>query len=177
MGSAEFDKKGRLRRVVVTVTGGTSEEVQEAYDRAFRSTMNAARRKSPWVSGSFYLAATLILLIVLLAIARLAPVWTVPVVIAGAVLLMSVVGAFQLRQDDALSEYGFLTLMIAALGKVPKLIRTGKPDGATSADTVPEATERDQPDPSAADRYIVAGRPGPITEVASPPGRWFRFRR
>ncbi|WP_156959871.1 hypothetical protein [Nocardia sp. BMG51109] len=144
MGVAEFDDKGRLRRVTVKVTGGTPKEVQKAYERAFRSTVNAARRRSPWASGSFYLAAALILLAVLLAIARLAPVWAVPAVIVGAVLLVSVVGAFQLRQDDALSEYGFLTLMVAALGKLPRLIRPGKQGSVAPTDTDSAETVSDQ---------------------------------
>lgn len=37
--------------------------------------------------------------------------WALPIVIIGAILAMSIIGAFQLRQDERLNEDNFLKLM------------------------------------------------------------------
>ncbi|WP_067668532.1 hypothetical protein [Nocardia miyunensis] len=139
MGIAEFDEKGRLRRTHIIIRGRDPETSARLYKQMLDSTMKAAARRSPWLSGSFYLVAALVILSVLLVIARLTPVWTVPVVVVGGVLLLSVVGAFQLRQDDALSEEGFLTLMISVLGKLPAMLRRNK--GVETIASLPEGTE------------------------------------
>jgi hypothetical protein len=73
----------------------------------------------------------------LLVVARLTPVWVLPVIVVGGLFGVSVVGAFQLRQDNRLSEQGFLRLMIAALGKLPLAIRGGRTRGELSVTDEP----------------------------------------
>lgn len=79
-------------------------------------------RSNPWVSGSFYLTVVVVLLVVLLVMARTVSPWLLPVVLVAGVLLACVIGAFQLRNDDKLSERNFLQLMRMTFKELP-LIR------------------------------------------------------
>lgn len=86
---------------------------------------------NPWVSGSFYLAVTVVLLTLLLVISTTVPWWAFPLVVLGGLIGVTVVGAFQLRHDSALSEEGFLSLMLATLRQLPLLrIAARKPTGS-----------------------------------------------
>jgi len=72
-----------------------------------------------------------VIVALLLVVSRMAPWWAFPVVVVGAVLLLSVVGAFQMRQDDRLSERGFVRLMGDVLRRLPLVIaRSLKPAGS-----------------------------------------------
>jgi hypothetical protein len=84
----------------------------------------SSARHNPWVSGSFYLVVLLALLTLLAVISTQVPWWVVPLVILGGLFGVSIIGAFQLRQDGALSEKGFLALMAATLEQLP-LFGTG----------------------------------------------------
>lgn len=77
--------------------------------------------KSPWVSGSFYLLAAVVLITLLAAVGKVLSYWVLPVIVIGGLLLITVVGALQLRQDDRLSEKSFVTLMKLALRQMPLL--------------------------------------------------------
>jgi hypothetical protein len=55
-------------------------------------------------------------------VGRVLAAWALPLVIVGAVLLVSVVGALQMRQDDRLSERGFLRLMADVVRRLPLLL-------------------------------------------------------
>jgi hypothetical protein len=89
-----------------------------------------SRHVSPWVSGSFYLLALLLVLATLAVIANVVPIWILPAVIVGGLLGLSLIGTLQLRQDRRLSEEGFLRLMWLTLRQLP-LVRTGaKSSGA-----------------------------------------------
>lgn len=119
----------------IRVTGTDYKEVLEVTrtltsDAAVRQ--QAAKIRSPWLTGTFYLLALAVIIALLLAAGRLLPIWALPVVLVGAPLLLSVVGAFQLRQDDRLTERGFLKLMTDALRQLPLLLR---PPGRSPDDT------------------------------------------
>lgn len=81
--------------------------------------------RNPWVSGSFYLVVFIVVIAALLAVslvvAHLLPVYVIPIVIVGGLLAVSVIGAFQLRQDDRLSEENFLKLMSLSFKYFPRL--------------------------------------------------------
>jgi len=72
-------------------------------------------RRGPWLSGSFYLVAMLVIGALVVIAARLVHPAALPVVILGAVFAVSVVGIFQLVQDGALSERTFSNLLLHAL--------------------------------------------------------------
>lgn len=86
-------------------------------------------RNSAWISGSFYLLALVILLIIFLVIGHELSIWFLPVIIIGAALLLCLIGALQLRNDDKLSEENFLKLMLMVFRELP-LIRSVIPDNA-----------------------------------------------
>jgi hypothetical protein len=94
----------------------------------------AAPPRSPWSSGSFYLVVLLVAVLLVCAAARMVPLWIVPVLLIAALLALTIVGAFQLRQDDRLSEKGFLTLMALAFRQLPLLARAKGKGGPRELD-------------------------------------------
>jgi Flp pilus assembly protein TadB len=84
------------------------------------------RRRTPWASGSFYLVVLVVAVLVLLLVGRALPLWALPITAVAAVLIVVIVGALQLRQDERLSERNFLRLMAAVLARLPSLLRLGR---------------------------------------------------
>ena len=74
---------------------------------------------NPWISGSFYLSAIAILITLFLVVGRSVSIVVLPAIIIGSILAVSTIGAFQLRQDNSLSEKGFLSLMGLTLKYLP----------------------------------------------------------
>jgi hypothetical protein len=72
----------------------------------------------PWVSGSFYLFAVIIMTTLLTIVSNFVPAWLLILVVVGAVLLSIVVGAMQLRQDDALKDESFVRLIAEMLKRM-----------------------------------------------------------
>lgn len=109
------------RKVTFSVSGRSSTDVEQvttALIKAARSEIEPLRR-NPWVSGSFYLAVFAIVASLFLAIAQVVPPLAVPIVIIGAILGVSIIGAFQLRFDESLSERSFLELMALTFRQLP----------------------------------------------------------
>ena len=73
------------------------------------SSDETVRKKSPWFSGTFYLFAALLVLGAIAIIGIFAPSYILPIAIIGTVIIISVISACQLRQDERLSEESFLT--------------------------------------------------------------------
>ena len=78
---------------------------------------------NPWSSGSFYLVAAVVMMTVLAVISENVSWYVLPVVIIGGILLITVIGALQLRQDEKLSGANFLTLMSETFKQLPLLKR------------------------------------------------------
>lgn len=116
----EIDVRGDPEDVERVSTGLLQET-----DRLAKQRATADLRASPWATGSFYLAVVIAVVALLLVVGSVLPLWMFPVVVVGVVLLVSVVGAFQLRQDKALSERGFLQLMTMTLRRLRLLWRPG----------------------------------------------------
>lgn len=111
----------------IQVEGTDADDVERVTSRLATDHGDAARRadaqiRGPWATGSFYLAVFVVIVALLLATARLVPVWALPLIVVGALLGLVIVGALQLRQDDRLKEEGFLELMRLALARLPLLI-------------------------------------------------------
>jgi len=69
-----------------------------------------------------------VIIVLLLVVSRTAPWWAFPVVVIGGALILSIVGAFQMRQDNRLSERGFVRLMGDVLRRLPLVVaRSAKP--------------------------------------------------
>lgn len=83
-------------------------------------------KNNPWTSGSFYVVT----FIVVLSVISVASIWInpwliIPCLIASA-LLLSIIGAFQLRNDGRLSEKKFGELMFYSLRHMSFLRKTKK---------------------------------------------------
>lgn len=74
---------------------------------------------SPWVSGSFYLVVFIVIIVALSIVGHLLPIGTLPIVVIGGLIALSVIGALQLRQDEKLSEENFLKLMALSFKYLP----------------------------------------------------------
>lgn len=74
---------------------------------------------NPWISGSFYLASFLMIMAGILVVSKVVDPFILPIVIIGTLLAVSVVGAFQLRQDQALNQQNFLSLMGLTFKQLP----------------------------------------------------------
>ena len=103
----------------VTVHGVDAAEV-ERVSRALLSDVHASRpRPSPWLSGSFYLLSAVVVIAILLVAAHLLPAFVLPCVFISSVILLAVIGAFQLRHDDRLNQKSFLSLMALSFRALP----------------------------------------------------------
>lgn len=79
---------------------------------------------TPWASGSFYLVATILVIIVIGVVSHLSPIM-LPIVIIGSILVVLVMVASQLRHDNKLKEATFLSLVLETF-KVLPLLRSNK---------------------------------------------------
>lgn len=80
---------------------------------------NMDKKNNPWQSGSFYLFAFIAIVLSLTYIATLLPIYTLPITIIAALLALSILGAFQLKNDKQLSDKSFITLMGLSLKQLP----------------------------------------------------------
>jgi hypothetical protein len=131
-GRAYCDSCGAVIRwgdVQIDVHGTNAAEV-ESVARALIADATARQQvthlRSPWFSGLFYLIAAAAMLALLLVAGSVLPPWTLPLVIVGALLLLTAIGALQLRHDDRLAEKGFLTLMRLVLERLPLLFEKSR---------------------------------------------------
>jgi len=115
--------------VQIEVHGTKAAEV-ESVARALVTDATAREQathlRSPWFSGLFYLTAAATIVALLLVAGSVLPAWALPVLIVGALLFLTTIGALQLRQDDRLAEKGFLTLMGLVLERLPLLFQKPK---------------------------------------------------
>lgn len=86
---------------------------------------NMAKKNNPWISGSFYLFLCAVVLTGLAVISNMVPLILLPIIIIGGILLVGVIGALQLKNDDKLKEDSFVKLMIETYKRLP-LLNQGK---------------------------------------------------
>lgn len=95
-------------------------------------------RNNPWLSGSFFLFATIAIFAVCIIALIVTHSWIVVAVGAiVSVIFLLIIGAFQLRNDDRLSEKSFLDLMGLTLKQL-RLIRIPKLRISKNSDGGPE---------------------------------------
>lgn len=89
-------------------------------------TLQAMPKNNPWISGSFYLFVAAVAITGLAVISKNVH-WTLlPIIIIGGILLVGIIGAFQLRNDDKLKEESFLKLIGETYKRLPLLTRSKK---------------------------------------------------
>ncbi|MFG2235104.1 hypothetical protein ACGFNX_34800 [Streptomyces sp. NPDC048723] len=116
-----IDKRGRVRQI----SGSNVEDVLRAHKEVAQQTTGG--QGGPWLSGSFYLFALVVITTVTVGASRFAPAWTVPLVLVVSLLGVGTVGAFQLRHDDRLSERRFGELMKMTFLNIPAILRRSPP--------------------------------------------------
>jgi hypothetical protein len=92
---------------------------------------------SAWANGLFYLLVFVIIFGVLGYFAQALPLYTMALIILGGILLIPLVGAFQLRQDRRLAERSFMDLIKLVIGQLPLLSRFA----SSRADLVDEKSQ------------------------------------
>lgn len=88
--------------------------------------INTRSDKSSWANGTFYLFCFVVVLGVLGYISNVINLIPLVVVIAGGLLFVPIIGAFQLRQDGKLTEKSFIQLVKIVISSLPifnKIIR------------------------------------------------------
>lgn len=113
-------RRGRVREI----EGTNAEEVLRVHREVER--LARERMSGPWRSGMFYLLAAITVVGVVTIATWVVSPWLLPLVMVGCLLVISVVGVLQLRQDDRLSERGFVELMRMALSNLPAVLRRDK---------------------------------------------------
>jgi hypothetical protein len=97
---------------------------------------------SAWANGLFYVFLFTVVFLLLGYFAQALPFYTMVLVIFGGILLIPLVGALQLRQDERVSERSFMELIGLVIGQLPLLSRFGssRPDSADprGAQTAPQ---------------------------------------
>ena len=86
-----------------------------------KASLSIINRNNPWLSGSFYLVGFSVTMIVLIVAGMTLPFIALPFVFITALLSMSIIGAFQLKNDEGLNQKSFLTLMFEVFKRLPFL--------------------------------------------------------
>jgi hypothetical protein len=81
----------------------------------------SAYRNNPWISGSFFLFTFIVIVTASVLIGVYISWVALPVVLIAGLLGIAIVGAFQLKNDQRLSDESFLTLMIESFKRLPLL--------------------------------------------------------
>lgn len=77
------------------------------------------KKNNPWTSGLFYVLSVVIIIICLSVISNSVNWKVLPIIIVGGVLLIGIIGALQLKNDDKLSDSSFIKLMTETYKNLP----------------------------------------------------------
>ncbi len=102
-----------------TVAIGSGDYAEGSIDKRSNDQSTNLKTSSPWASGSFYLVVFIVVIVALSVVGRLLPIYALPTVLIGGLLALSMIGAFQLRQDEKLSQKNFLELMALSFKYLP----------------------------------------------------------
>lgn len=121
------DKTESFAEVSRVLTAYKAELLEQLDDSDAKLKIAVAKElKSPWASGLFYLVVGTVVLATLSVVANVISAWLLPLIIIGGVVFVSIIGALQLRQDDRMTEKGFLELMRLSVGALPLLVKRQK---------------------------------------------------
>ena len=79
------------------------------------------KKENPWQSGSFYLVAAILVIILLGILSFTVPWYLLPIVLIAGILIVGLVGALQLKNDDRISDKSFTSLMKETFRRLPLL--------------------------------------------------------
>jgi Flp pilus assembly protein TadB len=115
-----------MRDWTISVSGTKAQEVQKVSLALMKKAAPPRTSPSPWLSGSFYLVVFLMVFALVSVAGHWLPIYALPLVLIGGILALSIIGAFQLRQDERLSEDNFVKLMALSFKYLPWLRRREK---------------------------------------------------
>lgn len=111
------------------VKASAAEVVNSPSLESVSSHHSIQQKSNPWISGSFYVLAFVVVMTVLAVISSSLPWYSVGIVFIGGLLAFSIISALQLRDDKNLSEENFIKLMLEALKQLPSLLKFPKDNG------------------------------------------------
>jgi hypothetical protein len=109
----------RLKDFRRTVEYETSEEEGGAVEQD--ATRRRARVQHAWANGLFYLLVFFVVTAIVGFFVQAVPAYLLALIVCVAILLLPMIGALQLRQDEKLSDKSFLELSRLALSRLPLL--------------------------------------------------------
>ena len=86
-----------------------------------KSNKRMTQKNNPWISGSFYLFVAIVVITGLAVLGNMLAWYLLPLIIIGGILIIGVVGAFQLKNDDKLKDETFLSLIQETYKRLPLL--------------------------------------------------------
>ena len=84
------------------------------------------QKNNPWISGSFYLFVAIVVISGLAVLGNMVDWILLPIIIIGGILLIGIIGAFQLKNDDKLKDETFLSLITETYKRLPLLKKLKK---------------------------------------------------
>jgi hypothetical protein len=90
----------------------------DGFDKPLQDKPLKSEKNNPWISGTFYLFAYVVVLIGLVVLIRFLPWYAVPPSVIALILLLTVVGALQLKNDEHLKDKSFVELMKLVLKRL-----------------------------------------------------------
>jgi hypothetical protein len=103
----------------------------DGFDKPLKPKPMKPEKNNPWAAGSFYLVAYVTIVIGLLAIVKFVPGLLIAPAFIALILLVIVIGALQLKNDDRLKEKSFVELMKLVMKRL-FLFKGSKGDGSGS---------------------------------------------
>ena len=84
------------------------------------------KKNNPWISGTFYLTIVIVI-ITGLAVLSQSVHWTLlPIIIISSILIVSLVGILQLKNDDRITDKSFVSLMTETFKSLPLINKSKK---------------------------------------------------
>ena len=77
------------------------------------------KKNNPWLSGSFYLFLVVIVIATLGVLAQSVHWALLPIIIIGGILLIGLIGIFQLKNDDKITDKSFVSLVKETYKRLP----------------------------------------------------------
>lgn len=84
------------------------------------------KKNNPWLSGSFYLFLAVIVIVGLGVLSQSVNWALLPVIIIGGILLIALIGIFQLKNDDKITDKSFVSLIIETYKRLPLINKKNK---------------------------------------------------
>jgi hypothetical protein len=97
------------------------ENIAERLDDFIGKKRPEMKKNNPWLSGSFYLIASIIVISILGVLSNTVAWYLLPIVLIAGILIVGLVGILQLRNDDRISDKSFTSLIKETYRRLPLL--------------------------------------------------------